>query len=113
MPRWPTPIEETDEATAMHDSGGWEVPEGPLSPETKLWLREQLKKKGVKFAESSPQTSETASSNAVPVTPDAPEGKQPSQPSFADGSPLLQELKQELLARGMSDAEAEAYLRQL
>ena len=33
--------------------------------------------------------------------------------SFADGSPILQELKEELLARGMSDEKAEAYLRQL
>ena len=43
--------------------------------------------------------------------PDAP--MKPSQPSFADGSKGLQELKQELLARGMSDEKAEAYLRQL
>ena len=111
MPRWPTPMEETEEATAMHDSGGWEVPEGPLSPETKLWLREQLKKKGIKFAEPFQPKSETASSNAAPATPDAP--AKTSQPSFADGSKGLLELKQDLLARGMSDKKAEAYLRQL
>ena len=33
------------------------------------------------------------------------------QPSFAAGSKGLLELKEELLQRGMSDAEAEAYLR--
>lgn len=44
-------------------------------------------------------------------TLDVPASKQPSQTSFADGSPLLQELKQELLAKGMSDEEAEEYLR--
>jgi hypothetical protein len=33
--------------------------------------------------------------------------------SFADGSKGLLELKEELLQRGMSDAEAEAYLRTL
>ena len=48
----------------------------------------------------------------IPVEPDAP-AKPSSQQSFADGSPILQELKKELLQKGMSDAEAEAYLRQL
>lgn len=43
--------------------------------------------------------------------PDSQTSKQPSQPSFADGSLLLQELKRELLAKGMSDDKAEAYLR--
>ena len=76
MPRWPTPMEETEEATAMHDSGGWEVPEGPLSPETKLWLREQLKKKGIKFAEPFQPTSETASSSAAPATPVEPDDEE-------------------------------------
>jgi hypothetical protein len=33
--------------------------------------------------------------------------------SFADGSKGLLELKEELLQRGMSDAEAEVYLRTL
>jgi hypothetical protein len=46
------------------------VPDKPLSPETKLWLREQLKKKGIKFAEPFQPKSETASSSAAPVTPD-------------------------------------------
>ena len=49
---------------------------------------------------------------AMSAIPDAP-AKPSSQQSFADGSPLLQELKKELLQKGMSDAEAEAYLRQL
>ncbi len=70
MSRWPTPMEESEEATALHDSGDWAVPDKPLSPETKLWLREQLKKKGVKFAEPLQPTSETASSSETPVTPD-------------------------------------------
>ena len=43
--------------------------------------------------------------------PDAP--VKPSRPSFADGSPALLALKEDLLARGMSDDDAEAYLRQL
>ena len=43
--------------------------------------------------------------------PDAP--VKPSQPSFADGSPLRQELKQELLAKGMSDDDAEEFLRMI
>ena len=46
------------------------------------------------------------------ATPDAP-AKPSSQQSFADGSPILQELKEELLAKGMSEEKAEAYLRQL
>lgn len=45
------------------------------------------------------------------ATPDSP--AKPSQPSFADGSPLLQELKKELLVKGMSDEKAEDYSRQL
>lgn len=45
--------------------------------------------------------------------PDVSETKQPSQSSFADGSPALLALKEELLARGMSDEEAEAYIRQI
>ena len=49
---------------------------------------------------------------AMSAIPDAP-AKPSSQQSFADGSPLLQELKKELLQKGMSDADAEAYLRQL
>ena len=113
MPRWPTPMEETEEATAMHDSGGWEVPEGPLPPETKLWLREQLKKKGIKFAEPSPQTSESASSNAAPVTPDAPQAQPKSPTVSAAGSPALLALKEDLLARGMSDDDAEEFLRMI
>lgn len=48
----------------------------------------------------------------IPVEPDAP-AKPSSQQSFADGSPILQELKKELLQKGMSDEKAEAYLRQL
>ena len=43
--------------------------------------------------------------------PDAP--TKTSQPSFADGSPLLQELKRELLAKGMSDEKAEEFLRMI
>ena len=51
---------------------------------------------------------------AMSVIPDAPEtSKQNSQPSFAAGSKGLLSLKQELLAKGMSDEKAEAYLRQL
>lgn len=43
-----------------------------------------------------------------------PEEARPgSRKSFADGSPILQELKEDLLQRGMSEEEAEAYLRQL
>ena len=34
-----------------------------------------------------------------------------SKPSFADGSPVLQEIKKDLRSRGMSDEEAEAYIR--
>ena len=53
----------------------------------------------------------------LPMVPDQTPSDIPvepsSQPSFADGSSGLQELKQELLARGMSDEKAEAYLRQL
>jgi hypothetical protein len=50
----------------------------------------------------------------IPVEPDAPEtSKQNSQPSFAASSKGLLSLKQKLLARGMSDEKAEAYLRQL
>ena len=49
---------------------------------------------------------------AMSAIPDAP-AKPSSQQSFADGSPILQELKKELLQKGMSDADAEAYLRQL
>ena len=49
---------------------------------------------------------------AMSAIPDAP-AKPSSQQSFADGSPLLQELKKELLQKGMSDEKAEAYLRQL
>jgi len=36
-----------------------------------------------------------------------------SRPSFADGSSGLQWLKRELLAKGMSDDDVEAYLRQI
>lgn len=79
MSRWPTPMEETEEATALHDSGDWAVPDKPLSPETKLWLREQLKKKGIKFAEPFQPTSETASSSAAPVTPVEPDDETEEQ----------------------------------
>ena len=50
----------------------------------------------------------------VPLTlsdPGAPDKN--SQPSFAASSKGLLALKQELLARGMSDEKAEDYLRQL
>jgi hypothetical protein len=46
------------------------VPDKPLSPETKLWLREQLKKKGIKFAEPFQPKSEAASSSEARATPD-------------------------------------------
>lgn len=45
--------------------------------------------------------------------PDVEEVKTPSRASFAEGSTGLLELKKDLLQRGMSDAEAEAYLRQI
>lgn len=42
------------------------------------------------------------------------DGGEPNEPrSFAEGSSGLQGLKEDLLARGMSDAEAEAFLRQI
>jgi hypothetical protein len=44
-------------------------------------------------------------------TPDAP--TKTSQPSFAEGSKGLLELKKDLQQRGMSDAEAEEHLRTL
>ena len=46
-------------------------------------------------------------------TPDAPEPQPTSRPSFAASSKGLLALKQELLARGMSDDEAEEFLRMI
>lgn len=45
--------------------------------------------------------------------PDEPEAPKDSRPSFADGSPGLQWLKEELLARGMSEPKAEEFLRMI
>ena len=144
MPRWPTPMEETEEATALHDRqmvGA--VPDKPLTPESKLWLREQLKKKGIKFGAPLQPESETdpcskalaqfedeeqeATQDSLPMSaqqeqdevimeamsaiPDEP--TKDSQPSFATGSKGLLDVKSELISRGMSDAEAEEYLRTL
>lgn len=112
MPRQPTPMEETDEATALHDRemvGA--VPDKPMSPETKLWFREQLKKKGIKFAEPIQPQSEIGSTKEARATQDAPD--KTLQPSFAAGSKGLLELKKELQQKGMSDADAEEYLRTL
>ena len=56
MPRQPTPMQETELATAMHDLqiAKLELPE-KMDKQTVLWIREQLKKKGIKFAERSPE----------------------------------------------------------
>ncbi len=54
MTRWPTPMQETELATALHDAAMVDaVPTKPLDKQTKLWLRELLKKKGIKFDEPS------------------------------------------------------------
>ena len=45
--------------------------------------------------------------------PDAPEGNQLSPRNSAKHSPLRQELKEDLLARGMSDDDAEEFLRMI
>ena len=60
---------------------------------------------------SAQQEQDEAVLAALNNIPDAP--AKTSQPSFAAGSKGLLALKKELLAKGMSDAEAEEYLRQL
>jgi hypothetical protein len=50
---------------------------------------------------------------AMRDVPDVEEVKTPSRASFAEGSTGFLELKKDLLQKGMSDAEAEAYLRQI
>lgn len=55
MPRQPTPMEETDLATALHDleMAKLELPE-KMDKQTVLEVRKLLEKKGIKFVGRSP-----------------------------------------------------------
>ena len=50
---------------------------------------------------------------ALSALPDAPQVQPKSPTASADHSPLRQELKEDLLARGMSDDDAEEFLRMI
>ena len=62
---------------------------------------------------SAQQEQDEAVLEALSVISDAPEAQHKSPTTSAKRSPLLQELKEDLLARGMSDDDAEEFLRMI